>query len=206
MTIDQANMLLFPIEIARIISILIHGTNHGQGKEGALNQVGCYISKTNSELSASVQLGYFDESHEENVDNSKKLLSLQRKAFIDTHLSSNETFTKKALCWYDLPMSKEFFDKKEDVTKTVNDWAVENIKKSAKIIDKNAEEKLMFHPLAGHSGIFANDRIIVATSSYLKIKWKPNLFYKSDTKMDQTFVLTSKHFHHEVKDVKHFDI
>ena len=38
-TVDQANMLLFPIEIARIISILIHGTDHAKSKEKALNQV-----------------------------------------------------------------------------------------------------------------------------------------------------------------------
>ena len=39
MTVDQANMLLFPVEIARIISILIHGTKHAKNKEKALNQV-----------------------------------------------------------------------------------------------------------------------------------------------------------------------
>ena len=44
MTVDQANMLLFPIEIARIISILIHGTDHAQNKEKALKQVNIHIS------------------------------------------------------------------------------------------------------------------------------------------------------------------
>ena len=43
MTVDQANMLLFPIEIARIISILIHGTNDAQNKEKALKQVSTYL-------------------------------------------------------------------------------------------------------------------------------------------------------------------
>ena len=43
MTVDQANMLLFPIEIARIISILIHGTDHAQNKEKALKQVNINI-------------------------------------------------------------------------------------------------------------------------------------------------------------------
>ena len=44
MTVDQANMLLFPIEIARIISVLIHGTDHAQNKEKALKQVNINIS------------------------------------------------------------------------------------------------------------------------------------------------------------------
>ena len=43
MTVDQANMLLFPIEIARIISVLIHGTDHAQNKEKALKQVNTYV-------------------------------------------------------------------------------------------------------------------------------------------------------------------
>ena len=38
-TVDQANMLLFPIEISRIISILIHGTDHDKSKDGPLKQV-----------------------------------------------------------------------------------------------------------------------------------------------------------------------
>ena len=50
MTVDQANMLLFPIEIARIISVLIHGTDHAQNKEKALKQVNInifvFLSKT----------------------------------------------------------------------------------------------------------------------------------------------------------------
>ena len=36
---DQANLLLFPIEIARIVSILIQGTNHGGRKDASLKQV-----------------------------------------------------------------------------------------------------------------------------------------------------------------------
>ena len=52
--------------------------------------------------------------------------------------------------------------------------------------------------IAGHSGVFANDKIIVAASSYLKIRWQPGLFLKSDTKMDSTFIVTSKHLHNQV--------
>ena len=36
---DQANLLLFPIEIARIVSILIQGTDHGGHKDASLKQV-----------------------------------------------------------------------------------------------------------------------------------------------------------------------
>ena len=36
---DQANLLLFPIEIARIVSILIQGTDHGGRKDASLKQV-----------------------------------------------------------------------------------------------------------------------------------------------------------------------
>ena len=52
--------------------------------------------------------------------------------------------------------------------------------------------------IPGHSGVFANDKIIVAASSYLKIRWQPGLFLKSDTKMDSTFEVTSKHLHNQV--------
>ena len=38
-TVDQANLLLFPIEIARIVSILIQGTDHGGRKDASLKQV-----------------------------------------------------------------------------------------------------------------------------------------------------------------------
>ena len=49
MTVDQANMLLFPIEIARIISVLIHGTDHAQNKEKALKQVNTAFPQIMSE-------------------------------------------------------------------------------------------------------------------------------------------------------------
>ena len=81
--------------------------------------MGCYIAKTNSELLASIQIDYFDqESKEESTR--QKMLSLQRKAFIDSNLSANQSFSKKALCWYDLPMDKTEFEHKEEVTQLVN--------------------------------------------------------------------------------------
>ena len=42
---DQANLLLFPIEIARIVSILIQGTDHGGKKDASLKQVRYFLDK-----------------------------------------------------------------------------------------------------------------------------------------------------------------
>ena len=98
-------------------------------------------------------------------------------------------------------MTHEDFEEKDDVTKRVNDWAIDAVKKSVEVIEPSIdpeEQENIFHPLAGHSGVFANDKIIVAASSYLKIRWKPGLFYKSETKMDSNFIVTSKHLHNQV--------
>ena len=98
MTVDQANLLLIPIEIARIISILIHGSDHREHKQGALKQVGCYVDKFSQDLMSSIQIEYLDESYEDEEEekkNDKKMMSLQRKAFIDDELYANKTFSKK---------------------------------------------------------------------------------------------------------------
>lgn len=94
-------------------------------------------------------------------------------------------------------MTQEDFEEKDEVTNHVNNWAIEAVKKSVEVIDSDETEK-KYLPLAGHSGVFANDKIIVAASSYLKIRWQPGLFFKSDTKMDSTFIVTSKHLHNQV--------
>ena len=38
-TADQANVVIFPLEISRIISVLIHGSDHDSRKENALREV-----------------------------------------------------------------------------------------------------------------------------------------------------------------------
>ena len=52
------------------------------------------------ELLASIQIGYLDQDYEVDSDESgvekKKMLSLQRKAFIHEDLSANESFSLKA--------------------------------------------------------------------------------------------------------------
>ena len=56
---DQANLLLIPIEIARIISILIHGSDHREHKQGALKQV---LNKKNFKLIKQFFLHYSSDS------------------------------------------------------------------------------------------------------------------------------------------------
>ena len=52
------------------------------------------------ELLASIQIGYLDQDYEVDSDEKKnerkKMLSLQRKAFIHEDLSANESFSLKA--------------------------------------------------------------------------------------------------------------
>ena len=102
---------------------------------------------------SSIQIGYFDQDYEIDSEEEpkKKLLSLQRKAFIHSELSANLTFSMKSLCWYDMPLSQVDFQDGTEVTKEVNEWAKESIQKSVEIIDANDEE-MVFHPLAGHAG------------------------------------------------------
>ena len=46
---DQANLMLFPVEIARVVSILIQGSDHGGRKDAALKQV--HTNKTKVQFS-----------------------------------------------------------------------------------------------------------------------------------------------------------
>ena len=113
--------------------------------------MGCYISKANAELKASIEVE--GESHE------KKMLSMKRKAFIDENLSANETFSKKALCWYDLEMQPEDFEDKAEVTEIINEWASTSAKMAKKSIDVKTDDDFPLQPLAGHTGLFATDKV-----------------------------------------------
>ena len=44
-TADQANVIIFPLEISRIISVLIHGSDHDSRKENALREVLLFTNK-----------------------------------------------------------------------------------------------------------------------------------------------------------------
>ena len=61
-------------------------------------------------------------------------------------------FSLKALCWYDLTMTQEDFDEKEEVTKTVNHWATDVVKKSVELIAETGdsdESDKNYLPIAG---------------------------------------------------------
>ena len=58
----------------------------------------------------------------------------------------------KALCWYDLTMTQEDFDEKDEVTKSVNNWAIDVVKQSVKLIAENGdseEQDKNYLPIAG---------------------------------------------------------
>ena len=64
----------------------------------------------------------------------------------------NRPFSLKALCWYDLTMTQEDFDEKEEVTKTVNHWATDVVKKSVELIAETGdseESDKNYLPIAG---------------------------------------------------------
>ena len=113
--------------------------------------MGCYISKANAELRASIEI--------DGKQNDKKMLSMRRKAFFDEDLSANETFSKKALCWYDLEMQPEDFEDKADVTKIINEWAASSAKIAKEVIDVKPDNDFPLQPLAGHTGLFATDKV-----------------------------------------------
>ena len=61
-------------------------------------------------------------------------------------------FSLKALCWYDLTMTQEDFDEKEEVTKSVNHWATDVVKKSVELIAETGdseESDKNYLPIAG---------------------------------------------------------
>ena len=58
----------------------------------------------------------------------------------------------KALCWYDLTMTQEDFDEKDEVTKSVNHWAIDVVKQSVKLIAETGdseEQDKNYLPIAG---------------------------------------------------------
>lgn len=157
-------------------------------------QVGCYVNKLNAELLASIQVDY-DKLNPDKP--AKKMLSLQRNAFIDKELSANETFSKKALCWFDLSMLPEDFSEKDQITEIVNEWGQEAAQRSRLAIDTEGNAT-MVNPMAFNSNLFANDKVIIAASSHIKIPWKNGLFYKSDTIMDASFLVSPNELHNQV--------
>ena len=86
-----------------------------------------------------------------------KVLSLQRKAFIDENLSATEMFSKKSLCWYDLHMEQDDFEDKDAILESVNSWAKDIAVDSQKIVSPDTE--IMLHPLVKSAKEFASDRV-----------------------------------------------
>ena len=84
---------------------------------------------------------------------------MKRKAFIDENLSANETFSKKALCWYDLEMQPEDFEDKAEVTEIINEWASNSAKMAKKAIDVKTDNDFPLQALAGHTGLFTTDKV-----------------------------------------------
>ena len=122
------------------------------------------------------------------------------------------------MCWYDLEMQPEDFEDKAEVTKIINEWAASSAKIAKEVIDVKPDNDFPLQPLAGHTGLFATDKvefrqncnfaklfmnvdifqIIVAASLFLKVQWKPGLFHVPDTKMDQTFTVSAQNLQNEV--------
>ena len=86
-----------------------------------------------------------------------KVLSLQRKAFIDENLSATEMFSKKSLCWYDLQMEQGDFEDKDTILESVNSWAKDIAVEAQKIVSPDTE--IMLHPLVKSAKVFASDRV-----------------------------------------------
>ena len=66
----------------------------------------------------------------------------------------------QALCWYDLEMQPEDFEDKGEITEIINEWAEQSAKKAKEAIDVKADDnKFPLQPLAGHTGLFATDKV-----------------------------------------------
>ena len=69
-------------------------------------------------------------------------------------LALNSRFKwKYDLSWYDLTMAKEDFEEKDEVTKHVNNWAIESVKKSIEAVEglDSDEKDNTYLPLAGQT-------------------------------------------------------
>ena len=88
------------------------------------------------------------------------MFSLERYAFIDEDLSATESFTKKSLCWYDMPMEPLDFEDKDHVSRKVNTWARDEATKGRMNIAKAAD--VTIHPLAKDLKVFKEDRVDIA--------------------------------------------
>ena len=73
---------------------------------------------------------------------------------VELKLALNLRFKwKYDLSWYDLTMAKEDFEEKDEVTKHVNNWAIESVKKSVEAVEglDSDEKDNTYLPLAGQT-------------------------------------------------------
>ena len=83
----------------------------------------------------------------------------------------------QALCWYDLEMQPEDFEDKGDVTDIINEWAEHSAKMAKEAIDVKADNTdFPLQPLAGHTGLFATDKV----DTDLKILFRYKMIHFSD--------------------------
>ena len=63
-----------------------------------------------------------------------KLMYVGRHVFVDARIEASENYSKQALCWYDIPMTKVDFSQVDSAVKEINDWAREQNEKALEAI------------------------------------------------------------------------
>ena len=56
-------------------------------------------------------------------------------------------------------MQPEDFEDKAEVTEIINEWASNSAKMAKKAIDVKTDNDFSLQPLAGHTGLFATDKV-----------------------------------------------
>ena len=118
------------------------------------------------------------------------MLSIVRKIFLEETLKSAENYSKDAYCWYHIPIESISFKDGNETMKAVNKWAnTASVDAVKNISPTKKDKKLIRHNVAGDPELLQKDRVVIASSIFLQVHWKNELFKSEDTIKDGEFEL-----------------
>ena len=206
----QENALLAPSELSRVIASLIHATSASSSPSSTLNEtedaqetavtrIRCYVAAVTKKLEKTILVSKEkeDEESEKHTDetltkvnrtNAPRMIFFARRVFIDESLKATKNYSVESLCWYDTEISA--LDMKTEAAKSVNKWGKEQnafaLETVSNISSRDPASKVR-KPLAGDPEVIAAEKVVVASSVYIRAAWKRNLFSKKRTKPSEPF-------------------
>ncbi|XP_040569851.1 serpin B6 [Lepeophtheirus salmonis] len=194
--IKNHNLFFLPMEIASTISMVVDGTPNSQlekaDKASSLNDVRCYIRDLKKSLNKNVLV---DTSVNSNYHKAVMML-IQRKMFADEDLKINYDFAQNTFCWYDVPINRLDFKDVKSCHENINEWVLDEATRAEKYITNLTSNKNDISE--GHASVFHDNnviqssKVIIASSTILKLSWMNDLFSSANTEFQQLFHLGEK--------------